>query len=127
MITLQVHTDGGQRRYRPGETVAGTASWYFDEGVKALELRLFWHTRGRGTQDVAVVQSTAFDAPQPQESRAFAFALPESPYSFEGRLLTIAWALELVALPSGEAYKLDLAVSPTGEPVRPGGEHTLDA
>lgn len=120
MITLQVKTDGGKTRFQPGETVRGAASWFFDEKVRELDLRLFWYTQGRGERDVKVVESLPFRDPQAQESRDFSFQLPAVPFSFEGKLIALAWALELVAQPSGQAFRVDLAVSPTGEPVRLG-------
>ena len=122
MITLDVKTLGGKTAFAPGGRIEGSASWYFDEGVKTLELRLFWYTEGRGQQDVEMVGLSCFEAPQPQESRSFSFRLPESPFSFSGSLITLNWSLELVAQPSGEAARLGITVSPTGRPISLSGQ-----
>jgi len=45
-------------------------------------------------------------------NRSFRFRVPRGPYSFSGKLITLAWAVELVVLPSGETERLDLLVGP---------------
>ena len=118
MISLDVQTRNAKTSFAPGDTIEGTASWTFDGAVSSLDLRLFWFTEGRGEQDVMAVDARPFEAPQPQETRPFTFRVPDSPYSFSGRLITLKWALELVVQPSGEAARLEICVSPTGSPVR---------
>ena len=121
MITLNLQTAGGRTAFAPGERVEGTASWFSDEGVRSLDVRLFWYTDRGGAQDTGVVGSEVIEAPGSQGSRSFAFTLPQKPLSYSGRLFDIRWALELVALPSGEAARADLVVSPTGRPLEPPG------
>lgn len=104
-------------KFRPGEEIAGEVSWQLDAQPKSVELRLFWFTRGKGTEDVSVVQMIPFDAPALVERRPFRIALPDSPYSFSGKLITLAWALELIALPAKEAARFEFTLSPTGEEV----------
>ena len=106
MLTLQT-TDGGTW-FKPGELIEGRASWHFDEDVDAVEVRLFWYTTGKGTQDIGVVRGLRTDAPDPSGNRDFSIRVPEGPYSFSGKLITLAWAIELVALPGGETERLDL-------------------
>jgi hypothetical protein len=50
--------------------------------------------------------------------RSFSFRLPDGPYSFSGSLITLTWALELVALPNRTTERLDLVVAPTPVEVR---------
>ena len=40
--------------------------------------------------------------------------MPESPYSFSGKLVSLLWALELVAEPSGDTERKDISITPTG-------------
>ncbi len=102
-----------RRNYRPGETVEGVAGWRLDKPPQAVELRLFWFTRGKGTEDVGVVNQLRFDAPQLEEGRRFSFPLPAGPYSFSGQLISLIWALELVVEPDEQSTRVELVVSPT--------------
>ncbi len=64
------------------------------------------------------MEELRFDAPGTDGERAFSFTLPLGPYSFSGSLITLAWALELVALPSGETERVELVVAPVPAEVR---------
>ncbi len=108
---------GGKGEFRPGETFSGSASWSLDAQPEAVEVRLFWYTEGRGTQDVGLVEKVRFEAPLPSERRDFQFVLPDGPYSFSGELVSVRWAVEVVAEPSGEAQRFDLTLSPTGQEI----------
>ena len=65
-----------------------------------------------GSRQVEVVQSRRIDRPEPNGERSFQFRIPESPYSFTGRLFKLAWGVELVVIPSGETERLDMIVGP---------------
>ena len=114
MSTLKIGTYENTARFRPGEDVAGRALWILDEPAKAVEVRLFWHTQGKGTIDANIVGSIRFDNPEQREQREFTFTLPAEPYSFSGVLISLVWALELVVSPSDETERLEITVSPTG-------------
>jgi hypothetical protein len=110
VLTLQT-TDGGSW-FKPGELIEGTASWHLDDEVEAIEVRLFWYTSGKGTRDVEVVRSLRTEAPESSGHREFSIRVPDGPYSFSGKLITLAWAIEIVALPGGETERLDLTIGP---------------
>jgi hypothetical protein len=110
VLTLET-TDGG-RWFKPGELVEGRATWYLEEEVDAIEVRLFWYTSGKGSQDVTIVRTLRSDAPDRSGHRDFSIRVPNVPYSFSGKLITLAWAIELVALPGGETERLDLVIGP---------------
>jgi hypothetical protein len=110
VLTLQT-TDGGSW-FKPGELVEGTTSWQIDEEVEAIEVRLFWYTSGKGTRDVEVVRSLRTEAPEASGHREFSIRVPDGPYSFSGKLITLAWAIEIVALPDGGTERLDLTIGP---------------
>jgi len=112
MSDLEIRTREDKTNYNPGEEVVGEVSWQTDTVPRDAELRLFWHTAGKGTRDVEVVESISFESPLRQDRRAFRFTLPESPYSFSGKLVSLIWALELV-LASGETERLEIVISPT--------------
>ena len=52
MNELKVILRDGRRNFRGGETVEGVAGWRLEKPPKSVELRLFWFTRGKGTEDV---------------------------------------------------------------------------
>jgi hypothetical protein len=110
MLTLD--TSDGRTWFKPGELIEGRASWYLEEEVDAIEVRLFWYTSGKGSQDVGVVRVLRTEGPETSGSRDFSIRVPEAPYSFSGKLITLAWAIELVALPSGEVERLDVLIGP---------------
>ena len=110
VLTLQT-TDGGSW-FKPGELIEGTASWHLDDEVEAIEVRLFWYTSGKGTRDVEVVRSLRTEAPETSGHREFSIRVPDGPYSFSGKLITLAWAIEIVALAGGETERLDLTIGP---------------
>jgi hypothetical protein len=114
---LEITTRDGKTGFLPGEVVAGHVTWMFDSPPGMIELRLFWRTQGKGTKDVKVVDSLTFDNARPQEAREFRFQLPDGPYSFSGKLISLIWALELVRTSTDETARLDILVSPTGSEV----------
>jgi hypothetical protein len=117
MNELEIVLRDERRSFRPGETVEGVAVWRLDEPPKSIELRLFWFTRGKGTEDVGVVNQMRFDAPQLTEGRDFSFTLPARPFSFSGELISLIWALELVVEPGSHSTRVELVVSPSSEEI----------
>ncbi len=110
MLTIETR-DGGSW-FKPGETIEGNVSWHLDQETEAIEVRLFWFTRGTGAQDVEVVTTRRMARPELSGTRSFEFAVPRGPYSFSGKLITLAWAVEVVVLPGGETERLDLTIGP---------------
>ncbi len=117
MNALKIALQENRTRFCPDETIAGVAAWMLEKEPQTVELRLFWFTRGKGTQDVQVVETVRFDQPKAEESRPFQLALPAAPYSFSGKLISLIWALELV-VNAGEAERLELTLSPTGQEIQ---------
>jgi hypothetical protein len=117
MTRLHLGLRNNQTGFKPGEELQGVAGWQLDQAAQALEVRLFWHTQGKGTEDVQVMGVVRFDQPLLEEARPFRFRMPESPYSFSGKLISLMWALELVSLPSKESTRYELVMSPTGKEI----------
>ncbi len=118
MIIMRIELDDDRSWFLPGGQITGRVVWQLDEPPEAVELRLFWHTSGKGTEDVEIIDVQPFEGTGPHGEGAFAFTLPLGPYSFSGSLITLAWSLELVALPGGETERLDIVVAPTPVEVR---------
>ena len=114
-VTLEMRD--GQKAFRPGEAVSGGAFWKLDRAPKSVEVRLFWRTRGKGTEDVSVVNTVRFENPKPEEARLFRFEAPDGPYSFSGKLISLIWGLELVVEPGESAARVEITISPTGQEV----------
>jgi hypothetical protein len=115
---------GDRAAFRPGEAVAGAADWRLEAAPERVEVRLFWYTQGKGTQDVGIVDRQTFERPGQEASQGFRFRLPEGPYSFSGKLISLAWAVEVVAEAAGgegEVARREIVVSPTGGEILLGG------
>jgi hypothetical protein len=114
MSILKLAIRNGQTQFRPGETLEGVAGWQLGGPPRSVEVRLFWHTQGKGTEDLERVASLAFDDPRQEEARPFQFQLPRAPYSFSGKLISLMWELELVAQPGDHSTRLPITLAPSG-------------
>jgi len=110
-----IHLDAGRKAFRPGDTISGRIRWSLAGARKQLSLRLFWFTAGRGTADVQVVAEHVISAPAESGEESFALEVPpQGPLSIAGRLVAVAWALELVAEPGGVIERVDLVIGSDG-------------
>ena len=109
----------GCTAFRPGDAVTGKIHWSLPESRTRLELRLFWYTAGKGTVDTTLMDALTIDQPGLSGEHDFALRLPASgPVSCSGQLVSVLWALELVAEPGGAIGHVDLVVGPTGVELR---------
>jgi hypothetical protein len=99
--------------FAPHEAVEGTLRWRLGGQAERIDVSLLWYTFGTGTQDVGVVETLTIQAPHSVGSEDFAFALPEGPYSFSGKLISVAWAVEATSSPGHETIRQEIVVSPT--------------
>jgi len=117
MNPLQIQTPEGWTNFEPGAEVDVDLSWDLESPPTALELRVVWNTAGKGTTDLSIVQSHMIESPMPRDSRRMTITLPASPYSFSGKLVSLIWALELVALPSMQSTRQEIIIAPAGREV----------
>jgi hypothetical protein len=117
MADLRIEIENGRTAFAPGDTVAGHVSWSLDDNPESAELRLFWYTSGKGTQNVGGVQDTPFDRPQRSDRRDFRIVLPRAPYSCSGTLVSIVWAMELIVEPGSQTERVELTIAPGGNEV----------
>jgi hypothetical protein len=117
MNALEVVIAGDQTAFRPGEEVRGAASWSLETPPENVELRLFWHTQGKGDEDVEILETIPLDAPGQKDRREFTFRLPEGPHSFSGKLISLLWSIEVVAQPGDLAGRAEIVLSPTGREI----------
>ncbi len=114
---LQFGLRENRTTYSPGEELVGTALWECDSPPALAEIRLVWSTKGKGSEDAAVVERVTFDAPQAGDTRPFTLRLPASPYSFSGKLISLVWAVELVLQPGNRCERREIVVAPNGAEV----------
>ena len=117
---IQVETRDGVTSFRPGDEVSGRAWWEFEMRPREVVARLFWCTEGKGTQDVVVVETETFPAPERQDERKFSFRLPGGPFSFSGNLISLIWGVEVVAqaVTGEESAHVEFIFSPDGDELR---------
>jgi hypothetical protein len=115
MDWLEVTIPSGRTAFAPGEEIEAAAVWRLDEMPDSLEIRLFWFTEGKGDRDTGIVACDPIQA-SPSGHLTCRFRLPDLvPSSFSGKLVSLLWAVELVAEPGERAGRVDLIVSPTGK------------
>jgi hypothetical protein len=123
MSDLSLDIADNRRAFKPRESLTGRVAWRVT-AVTSAELRLFWYTTGKGTEDVGVVETLVFASPQSVDQRPFRFALPDGPYSFSGKLISIVWAIELIVEPGAEVERQEFVMSPSGREVEIAHEGT---
>ncbi|MEM9480628.1 MAG: hypothetical protein AAGA58_13315 [Verrucomicrobiota bacterium] len=116
-IKAAIQTELDNTQFVPGQVLKGRVGWQSGDPVDRAELRLFYYTKGRGTRDVEVVDRTEWQSPSPIAQQNFEFPLPEGPYSFSGKLISLIWALELIVDPGEHTERLEFTLSPSGEEI----------
>jgi hypothetical protein len=101
--------------FQPGECVEFSALWAMQKPPASVEARLFWFTRGKGTEDVEIVAALQVPSPGPAGEHVFRFTLPHSPYSFSGRLISLSWAVELIA--GRASSRCEFVLAPDGHEI----------
>jgi hypothetical protein len=100
-----------RRDLQPHDTVTGRVAWDLEKEPRDLELRLCWFTGGRGTEESRTVEALPLGDTLRGE-RSFSFRLPAEPWSLNGTLVRIAWALEVVAKKTGSLAVEEFVVAP---------------
>lgn len=118
MIKLDFLRD--EHAYVPGDAIEGTVTWReIDAGqtATAIDVRLFWHTAGKGTMDLDIVASMTIEAPTRDGSQKFRFIAPHRPNSFSGKLISLIWSVEAIVFPSKETERQEITISKTGQEI----------
>ncbi|MBG85963.1 MAG: hypothetical protein CMO80_03560 [Verrucomicrobiales bacterium] len=116
---LVIQLDPGRREFRPGETLSLIVGWQLDTQPESAEARLFWHTEGKGSGDIQIVETDVLHQPKMSEERKIGFQLPNAPYSYNGRLVSIKWAVELVVEPGSHSKLVEFSLSADGRALQP--------
>jgi len=116
-MSIQIQIDAEQTAFRPGEPINGTVSWSLPIAPSQVTVELFWTTRGKGQVDSEVVQSKQIKQPAASGEERFSLKIPNGPYSFSGKLVSLLWGVRLIIHPSQEQAQVNLTVSPTGQEI----------
>lgn len=123
MSRLQLETHENRTAFVPGETIQGVTGWELDAPPERVELCLLWHTAGKGDRDTNVAERVTFESPAAVDAQTFSLTAPEGPYSYEGKLITLSWALELIVEPGGHVERLELVIAPDADTVTTRAAH----
>ncbi|MCP3956402.1 MAG: hypothetical protein GY719_00975 [bacterium] len=117
-MSMRIHLDGGTS-FEPGAEVRGRAEWQAgDEAPRSVLISLLWHTEGKGTEDIEIVEQIELEHPPASGSRDLTFRLPDFPWSFSGALISLVWAIEASLEPGGTVERVDLISAPGAEEIR---------
>ena len=115
MNTISIEIE--KREYTPSEELAGEVSWQLEVAPEAIEIRLFWYTSGKGDRDTHIEQTKRYQRVTSTGSERFTFTLPAEPYSFSGKLISLLWAIEIVAQPGADSDRVEFVMAPEGKEV----------
>lgn len=117
MDSIRVDVDG-QTALEPGSEISGSVHWSLAAAPRSVHTRLFWYTEGKGDRDLSIIEEATVGGSAPSGETPFRFVLPPGPYSFSGELISLIWAIEAVAEPSGATGRVELTVGPGGREAR---------
>lgn len=101
---LLIKLDSQQGYYAPGDLITGTIrAAELPSDTHRLAIRLLWFTTGKGTRDVNTYFEIVQAAGPTTSAHAFEFIAPHRPLSFSGQLVSLQWAIEVVAFPSKQS------------------------
>jgi len=116
--SLAVFLPGNRTAFAPGEHLEVSVLWALERAPGAIEVRLFWVTRGKGTEDLEIVASMPIRADTPAGEGAVAFILPEAPWSFSGRLISLVWGVEAVVAAPERTAACEFVLAPGAAELR---------
>lgn len=85
---------------------------YYNVGGPKLTLFFRWKTAGKGSTNTEVVYEEPFDNEGEEQWHAFEIPVPERPWSYAGKLLSIVWELEVKAREAEDAVHEVLVTQP---------------
>lgn len=122
MIDIQFADSVEGRAFSPGETISVNVTWADlsdakTPGDQTLEARLIWYTAGKGERDFKTVESVDIQSDSQKGNAQVSFIAPRRPSSFSGKLITLTWAIEVVALPQKESGLIEFVIAPAKQEI----------
>ena len=103
-----IRFDGNGRVYRSGESLAGEyrLTSIDPDQIKAVEVSVLWSSEGKGDDDMAVhdfrrLSAENGDVINPQVPGRFSTILPNSPLTYEGRIVKLRWCTRVRVFMTG--------------------------
>ncbi len=115
---LAVFLPGNRTAFEPGERIDITVLWAFERPPGLLDVRLFWITRGKGTEDIEVVANGSIRADVAAGEGSCSFTLPEAPWSFSGKLISLVWGVEAVVASPARTALCEFVLAPGAVEIR---------
>lgn len=116
-METNLYIDLPKTHFQPGEILRGEILWALDQAPERIYLSLGWWTEGRGTKDAKIETELDWQTREPAGKQSFEIPLPKTPYSFQGQLITLKWALELRAERGKQTDSVDISIAPGDAPV----------
>ncbi len=115
---IAIEFENNRTAFDSGEKIAGLIRWSeLPDPIEGTEVRLIWYTQGKGDRDVTIVDQQNIPTTLATGQNKFEFTAPEGPYSFSGKLISLIWALEVIALPRRESESVNIVIAPNGKEV----------
>jgi hypothetical protein len=103
--------------FLPGEEIKGSLQWDLASAAEIIRLQLGWKTEGKGNEDSETLATEMISRPPLHGRKEFTFSLPEGPYSFSGKLISVVWYLKASMEPESEEHRIEIVVSPTRQEI----------
>lgn len=97
MSRFDVRLSAEPAAYSPGASLEGEAVWRLDRLLESLDLKVYWTTDGSFGAGIApmVVHTQKISVSELEGRHLFRVDLPHGPWSFQGRLFSVRWYVEL--------------------------------
>lgn len=118
---FKIELEKNRSRFIPGQKIHGAVrgSAANESEDEELAVRLIWYTSGKGTRDFAIVDERRQEfSGARQVDFEFEFIAPRRPLSFSGQLISLAWAIEAVGLPSKRSSRIDIVLAHGANEIR---------
>ena len=103
-----------KKYFAPEETIKFVVSWDLTNVMDLnFEIHFFWHTEGRGNEDLEIFESIPFLAPIAIGKKNFQMKAPNQPFSFSGKLISLVWKIEVVSPSTNLSTSEVIQISPT--------------
>ncbi len=114
---LEILLPDDRTAFEIAETIDVTLSWSLESLADSVELRLLWNTVGKGDRNLSVEKTWKYDQPLLSDKFTESIQLPEAPYSFSGKLVSLVWAFELIAFPVGDSVRKEIVIAPEAQEI----------
>lgn len=116
-METNLYIDLPKTHYQPEEILRGEILWALEKPPERIYLSLGWWTEGRGSKDAKIETELDWPTLDTAGQQSFEIPLPKTPYSFQGQLITLKWALELHTEKGKLTHSVEISIGPGDAPV----------